>query len=204
MTIKIGLVAFKDVEELDLIGPWEVFQSAALIDADIECEIISLDGKGIDAAKGLHFDVHGSMQAAMETESSYDILLLPGGKGVFPLMEDKAFLKCLMAMTKNATWVTSVCTGSLVYAHMGLLDGRDCITHHARINDLRKLLNGGRIIEGGRYVRDGNYVTAAGISAGIDMSLWLLGEIKNPEFARQVQLYMEYFPDPPYSDLTRG
>lgn len=200
MTIKIGLIAFKDVEELDVIGPWEVFQSAAFIDSDFECEIISFDGKGIDAAKGLHFDVHGTMNA----DACYDILLLPGGKGVFPLMENETFLKCLMAMTKNATWVTSVCTGSLVYAHMGLLDDRDCITHHGLINKLKELLNGGRIIQGSRYVRDDQYVTAAGISAGIDMSLWLLGEIKSPEFARQVQLYMEYFPHPPYEDVVIG
>ncbi len=200
MTIKIGLIAFKDVEELDLIGPWEVFQSAAVINADFSCEIISFDGKGIDASKGLHFDVHGVMQA----DSCYDILLLPGGKGVYALMQDEAFLACLMSMTKKATWVTSVCTGSLVYAHMGLLDDRDCITHHGRIDELRALLNGGRVIEGSRYVRDGHYVTAAGISAGIDMSLWLLGEIKNPQFARQVQSYMEYFPHPPYSDSVIG
>ncbi len=198
MVIKIGIIAFKDVEELDLVGPWEVFQGAQFIDSDFECEILSFDGEGVDAAKGMYFGVHGSMRA----EACYDILLLPGGKGSLALMQDEAFLACLMAMTKNALWVTSVCTGSLVYGQMGLLEGRDCTTYHACYDALQEMNSLGRVLRGRRYVRDGKYVTAAGVSAGIDMALWLLGEIKGAAFARQVQQHIEYFPEPPYADVV--
>lgn len=196
VTLKIGFIAFNGVEELDLVGPWEVFQSAHAIDSDFDCEIISLDGNYVDAAKGMRLGVH----AVMKADSRYDVLLLPGGKGVLALIKNNEFLSCLMEIVKKSTWVTSVCTGSLVYARMGLLDGRQCTTHRACIDQLQEIMNGGNIIRDKRYIRDGKFVTAAGISAGIDMSLWLLGQLKNPQFAKQVQEYMEYFPEPPYSD----
>ncbi len=202
MTIKIAIVAFKDVEELDLVGPWEVFRGAQFIDSDFECEILSFDGEGVDAAKGMYFGVHGSMRDAVQADACYDILLLPGGKGSLALMQDEAFLACLLAMSIKATWVTSVCTGSLVYGRMGLLDGRDCTTYYACCDALQEMNGVGRVWRDRRYVRDGKYVTAAGVSAGIDMALWLLGEIKSPAFTRQVQQHIEYFPEPPYADVV--
>lgn len=197
MTLKIGLIAFDGVEELDLVGPWEVFQSANVIDSGIDCKIVSFDGEGVSAAKGLHLGVHGIMKA----DSRYDVLLLPGGEGVVALMDNPDFLSCLMKIAEQSTWVTSVCSGSFVYGRMGLLDGRQCTTYHAIIEKFQEMNAGARVIRNRRYVQDGKYVTAAGVSAGIDMSLWLLGQIKSPQFAREVQQYIEYFPEPPYAEI---
>ncbi|MFL0798564.1 MAG: DJ-1/PfpI family protein [Cellvibrionaceae bacterium] len=193
---KIGIIAFNDVEELDLVGPWEVFSSAQSMSEEITCEVISMDGLGVNAAKGMYFGVHGRMK----TDTRYDVLLLPGGTGTRALMKDTAFLTCLSEIASNAALVTSVCSGSLVYAHMGLLDGHDCTTHHLCFEELEKFESLGNIVKDKRYVQSGKYVTSAGVSAGIDMALWILAEITNIEFSKKVQKYIEYYPAPPFSD----
>ena len=109
------------------------------------------------------------------------------------------FLDRLRHAAGQARWIDSVCTGALVLAAAGVLAGRDCTTHHYFYEELEKTGPVGRILKGRRYVEDGPVITAAGISAGIDMSLWILGQLFSPDFAREVQAYAEYYPDPPYS-----
>jgi transcriptional regulator GlxA family with amidase domain len=94
--------------------------------------------------------------------------------------------------------VTSVCTGSLLLHAAGLAQGKRITTHWKFVDALRER-GGAEVIEGVRYVRDGNLVTAAGVSAGIDMALWLVGQIHGPSFAREAQRRMQYDPAPPYA-----
>jgi len=128
--------------------------------------------------------------------------LLPGGQGTRQLLKNETFISCLQGYIEKTDWLTSVCSGALVYAAMGLLKGRQCTTHHAVISMLEEIEPEALIQDTQRYVRDGHIVTSAGVSAGIDMALWLVGEIKNPELARQVQQHIEYYPQPPYTTIN--
>lgn len=93
--------------------------------------------------------------------------------------------------------MTSVCTGSLVYADVGLLDGRPATTHWDNLEDLAKLGDNIKVRPDDRFVDDGNLVTAAGVSAGIDMAFHIIGRLHSPERARQVRRYIQYDPQPP-------
>ena len=153
MTTQIGILAFNDMEELDAIGPWEVFSWAA------------------------------------KQENS--------GLAVCTIGSGSREITCAK-VAPDCTWVTSVCTGALLLHRAGQLQGKRATTYWAAVD----LLRGGgnvEVMDDVRFVRDGNVVTSAGISAGMDMSLWLLGQLKSPEFARFVQKGIEYFPAPPYT-----
>jgi len=196
--MNIAIIVFNDVEELDAIGPWEVFQTAANFSDKLSCKLISLDGKSVRANKGLVMGVH----AAMDQKEFFDMILLPGGQGTRQLIKDKAFQSSLQAYLSKATWITSVCSGSLVYAAMGLLKGRHCTSHHAVTKLLQEIEPEIILQDDQRFVRDGNFVTSAGVSAGIDMALWLVGETHSPKLAKQVQRHIEYYPQPPFADET--
>ncbi|MFB6630377.1 DJ-1/PfpI family protein [Streptomyces sp. NPDC056362] len=124
-----------------------------------------------------------------------DIVLVPGGPDARVAMKDPEILDWLRAADDTSTWTTSVCTGSLILAAAGLLDGRRATTHWLARDELRAL---GVEPTGERVVFDGKYVTAAGVSSGIDMALHLLGRIAGDETAQTIQLLTEYDPQPPY------
>jgi transcriptional regulator GlxA family with amidase domain len=107
----------------------------------------------------------------------------------------------IRARAATAKWTTSVCSGSLLLAQAGLLDGRKATTHWALLPELRRLERV-EVVEHLRFVRDGQVVTSAGISAGIDMALWLFGQISEPENARKVQRIIQYDPAPPHQALV--
>ncbi|MEU9146512.1 DJ-1/PfpI family protein [Streptomyces sp. NPDC048349] len=124
-----------------------------------------------------------------------DIVLVPGGPHPELEMENPAVLQWLRDVDATTTWTASVCTGSLLLAAAGLLDGRRAAGHWLYLDRLPQF---GAEPTGERVVFDGKYVTAAGVSAGIDMGLTLLGRIAGDEFAQTVQLMTEYDPQPPY------
>ncbi|GGZ33949.1 glutamine amidotransferase [Streptomyces inusitatus] len=124
-----------------------------------------------------------------------DIVLVPGGPGSDAAGRDPEILDWLRTADATSTWTTSVCTGSLVLAGAGLLTGRRATTHWLAMDELTPL---GAVPTRERVVFDGKYVTAAGVSAGIDMALHLLGRIGGDDLARTVQLLTEYDPHPPY------
>ncbi|MFI1812818.1 DJ-1/PfpI family protein [Streptomyces sp. NPDC020422] len=124
-----------------------------------------------------------------------DIVLVPGGPGSQAAMEDPELLAWLRTADATSTWTTSVCTGSLVLAAAGLLEGRRATSHWLALEELRPF---GAEPTGERVVFDGKYVTAAGVSSGIDMALHLLGRIAGDAAAQTVQLLTEYDPQPPY------
>ncbi|MBL4803054.1 MAG: DJ-1/PfpI family protein [Emcibacter sp.] len=195
----VGIIVFDDFEELDAIGPWEVLRTAAEMSRDrpegqMTCEMISTGGKRITAKKGLQLFV----DKKLTRDSQYDLILLPGGEGRRVLMADDAVLDIIKQVAAKASWVTSVCSGSLVYGQAGLLKGKKCTSHHSCLDYLAKISPTSEVVGDCRFVQDGNIVTSAGVSAGIDMALWLVGQIFTPDFAREVQHYIEYYPDPPY------
>jgi transcriptional regulator GlxA family with amidase domain len=127
-----------------------------------------------------------------------DVLVYPGGKGTRPQLGNEEIRARLRGLRDQGTVMTSVCTGSLVYADAGLLDGRPAATYHSAFPELLQL---GREIEprpDDRFVDAGEVITAAGVSAGIDMALHLVGRLHSPERAREVRRYIQYDPEPPY------
>ncbi len=198
---KIGLFLFDRAEELDFVGPFEVFSMvnnvASRFDLDNPNEIllISEDGKDITGAKGMRIGI----DYGIDDCPPLDVFCIPGGFGTRELVNNAKVVDWVASATANCDWVTSVCTGSFILSKAGLLDGRKATTHWAAFEEFKTLGLAGELLSGVRYVRDGNVVTSAGVSAGIDMALWLTGQMYDVEMARTVQKVMEYDPAPPYT-----
>ena len=137
--------------------------------------------------------------ATTETCGKLDIILIPGGQGTRRAVRNEKLLAWIAEASADCTWITSVCTGALLLAAAGPAKGRKVTTHWGFVEQLRARGEVAQVLEKVRYVRDGNVVAAAGVSAGIDMALWLVGQIHSPGFARKVQRVMEYDPAPPYA-----
>ena len=199
--IDIGILIFDDVEELGFVGPWEVWNMVNMVsrfrgEADpFRVRLISSDGQQIRAAKGMRV----LPDAAIAQVEQLDIICVPGGQGARALLDQADVLDWVRSISKHAKWVTSVCTGAFVLSKAGLTQGKRLATYWAAFKEFEQLGLSGTLVPDVRYVRDGNLLTSAGVSAGIDMSLWLVGEIFSPQFARDVQRAMQYDPAPPYT-----
>jgi transcriptional regulator GlxA family with amidase domain len=200
MTIKIGILIFDGAEELDFVGPWEVFTMARALQAD-SCEVVLLAERDtpVRCAKGMRV----LPDVTIANCGPLDVILVPGGQGTRREVENKPLLAWLANAAKSAKWVTSVCTGALLLTAAGPARGKRVTTHWAYVASLRERKEASEVLDDFRYVQDGNIVTAAGVSAGIDMALWLTGQLFDPVFARRVQRQMEYDPLPPYGGLTQ-
>jgi transcriptional regulator GlxA family with amidase domain len=191
-----GILLFDDAEELDWAGPWEVFTSAAMIDRDGGHRVVTIaeHARPVRCAKGLRVLAdHGFADAP-----ALDVVLVPGGMGTRREVSNPVLVDWLRKAGARCRFVTSVCTGALLLHEAGFARGKRVTTHWGFVEQLRAR---GEVVvlERTRYVRDGNLVTSAGVSAGIDMALWLVGQLHTPEFARRVQHYIEYEPAPPYA-----
>ena len=164
-------------------------------DAGIECLTIAAAGGNVRCAKGLRVIADHSFADA----PTLDILVVPGGQGTRREVDNPALLAWIATAAAPCTWVTSVCTGSMLLAAAGPARGKRITTHWAAVGMVRERGEAAAVLYDVRYVRDGNVVTSAGVSAGIDMALWLVGEIWEPAFARAVQRQMQYDPAPPYA-----
>jgi len=189
----IGIILFDDAEELDFAGPWEVFTTAMMLKGGRVITIAETD-RPVRCAKGMRVLPDHTFADA----PPLDVLLVPGGIGTRREEDNPAMLEYLRRVAAGAKWVTSVCTGSALLAASGLARGKRITSHWSYLDTLRQR-DDVIVLEKRRYVRDGNVVTAAGVSAGIDMALWLVGEIEGPDFARTVQHWIEYDPAPPYA-----
>jgi transcriptional regulator GlxA family with amidase domain len=199
---KIGILIFDDAEELDFVGPFEVFtmaRQAAQMEGKgrlpFEVKLISETGEPIAAAKGMRVGADKSIDAV----EHLDVLVVPGGQGTRREVGNDKLLAFIARIAKDATWVTSVCTGAMLLTAAGPAKGKRVTTHWAYCQQLREREEAAEVMDGVRYVRDGKIVTAAGVAAGIDMALWLVGQLEDPAFARLVQKMMEYDPAPPYA-----
>jgi len=188
MTLHIGFLLFPKVQQLDLTGPYDVL--ASLPDARIH--LIWKDLAPITSSTGLIF----TPTTTFEDCPPLDVICIPGGAGVGPLMEDAETLSFIVRQAAQARYVTSVCTGSLVLGAAGLLQGRKATTHWAYHHLLAPL---GAIPVKDRVVRDGNLLTGGGITAGIDFALALVAELVGAQEAQAIQLQLEYAPAPPFN-----
>ena len=195
MARTIGIALFDGAEELDWAGPWEVLAAWAeqFPDDGVRVFTVAREQRPVTCAKGLRV----LPDETWETAPPVDVLVYPGGRGTRPQLGDEAVRSWVRGHAERGALVASVCTGALVLADAGLLDGRPATTHWGSLELLPTL---GREIEvrpDERFVDTGDVITAAGVSAGIDMALHLVARLHSVERARQVRRYIQYDPEPP-------
>jgi transcriptional regulator GlxA family with amidase domain len=192
---RIGIALFPDAEELDWAGPWEVlaYWAANWRDDGIEVFTLAQAEGAITCAKGLRV----LPDHTWRTAPSIDVLVYPGGRGTRRQLGDAAITGWLHDLAERGTLMTSVCTGALVFADAGLLDGRPATTYWDELETLRGLGNDIEIRPEDRFVDSGEVITAAGVSAGVDMALHLVARLHSVERARQVRRGIQYDPEPP-------
>jgi transcriptional regulator GlxA family with amidase domain len=194
--MRIAIAVFDGAEELDFVGPWEVLAMWRDVFPDDEVEVM-LVGETIEVvtcAKGMRV----LPDTSWDEVGDVDVLIYPGGRGTRAQLGDETIRARMRALKQRGTLLTSVCTGSLVYADAGLLDGLPATTYWSAFDTLLSL---GRDIEpqpDSRFVDTGEVITAAGVSAGIDMALHLVGRLGTPDMAREVRRAIQYDPEPPY------
>ncbi len=191
----IGIVLFDGFEELDAVGPWEVlsYWTHQFPDDGWAATTLSRDGAQVTAAKGLQVAPEHSYESAPALE----VLVYPGGHGTRAQLRDEWQLDWVRRQRADVPLMTSVCTGSLVYAAAGLLRDRPATTHWNYLDQLRELDASIRLRPDARFVDDGDLITAAGVSAGIDMALHLVARLQDADRARQVRRGIQYDPAPP-------
>jgi transcriptional regulator GlxA family with amidase domain len=185
--MKIAILLFEKLAAQDAVGPYEVFRCVPGWDI----HFTGLRAGEVRSEGGLGLTVDRTLDQTKEA----DLVLVPGGRGVDALLEDEAVLSWLREIDAVTKWTTSVCTGALLLGAAGLLEGKRATSNWLALDDLAKY---GADPVGGRWVEDGKTVTAAGVTAGIDMALHLVGREAGPEVAQAVQLGIEYDPEPPF------
>jgi len=191
--MRIGVYLFDGSEELDWAGPWEVLTYWAKEEPGVEVVTVARTTEPVRCAKGLRVLPDHSW----EDLGPVDVLVYPGGIGTRAHLGDEAVRAWVRGVAGTGTLMASVCTGALVFADAGLLDGRPATTHWRALDELRALGRGIDVRDDERYVDDGEVVTAAGVSAGIDMALHLVARLALPERARSVRRGIQYDPEPP-------
>lgn len=186
--LTIGFLLFPDLLQMDFTGPYGVLAAAP----DARIHLIWKNKQPILSSDRLVL----SPTTTMADCPPLDVICVPGGGGVLPLLRDEETLAFLRRQAAGCRYVTSVCTGALVLGAAGLLQGYKATTHW-QSHDL--LAPFGAVPVKQRVVIDGNRITAAGVSAGIDMALTLAGILWNDAVAQGIQLGMEYEPEPPYA-----
>lgn len=185
--MKIALLIFDKLAAQDAVGPYEVMRNVP----EWDVAFVAKEKGEVRAEGGLGLIADHSIA---EVEAA-DIVLVPGGIGSRPLLEDEVVLSWLRGIDESTKWTTSVCTGSLVLGAAGLLAGKRATSNWLLLEALREY---GADPVGGRFVEDGKVITAAGVTAGLDMAIHLVAQEVGPEIAQAVQLGIEYDPDPPF------
>jgi putative intracellular protease/amidase len=173
---------------LDAVGPYEVLSRLPGADVVFVAEqagAVRTDTRALTLVA----------ERALADVDACDVVVVPGGPGTREMLEPQPLHQWLRAIDATTQWTTSVCTGALLLGAAGLLDGLEATTHWSAFDTLATL--GARPTER-RVVPQGKVVTAAGVSAGIDMALWLAGQIAGDEVAKAIQLGIEYDPQPPF------
>ncbi|MEH2106330.1 DJ-1/PfpI family protein [Nostoc sp.] len=186
-SLSIGIVLFPNLTQLDFTGPYEVFSKLP----DTQLYLLAETLEPIQSDRGLTF-----LPDTTFTESpALDVLFVPGGPGIDAKLEDSKFLDFLKTQGEQARYVTAVCTGSLLLAAAGLLQGYRATTHWIYL-DLLELL-GVEVVKQ-RVVIDRNRITGGGVTAGIDFGLVIAAELFTEAIAQSIQLGIEYNPQPPF------
>lgn len=179
---------FDGITALDAVGPYEVLSRLPDAEAVFVGDVPG-PKRTENGALALTAD------AALTDVPDPEVIVVPGGLGTRRLMTDETMLSWLRSADATSTWTTSVCTGSLLLAAAGLLDGLRATTHWLELETLRQF---GAEPVSERVVVQGKVITAAGVSSGIDMALTLAAAIAGDEIAQAIQLGIEYDPQPPF------
>ncbi|MGH3402611.1 MAG: DJ-1/PfpI family protein [Streptosporangiaceae bacterium] len=189
-----GLLIFDEAEELDFCGPWEVFTTSSMIrEFSDQVVLIAERPDAVRCGKGMRVIPDHTLADA----PALDLLLVPGGYGTRREVSNTTLIRWIAQTSATVTWVTSVCTGALLLHEAGVARGRRVATHHA-FEDTLQARGDVTVVRDARYVVDGKLVTSQGVSAGIDMALWVIGQIYGRDHARAVARYIQYDPAPPY------
>lgn len=188
--MQIAIPLFPQFTALDAIGPYEVLQRIP----DYDIVFVGHERGEVRSDNGF---LGITVDAAFEEVPAPDLVVFPGGVGTRPLEHDERVLAWVRNAHEGTTFTTSVCTGSLVLAAAGLLDGLTATTHWSVLADLERL---GAVPTSDRVVEhlDRRLLTAAGVSSGIDMALRLVALLVDDTAARAAQLMIEYDPQPPF------
>jgi cyclohexyl-isocyanide hydratase len=186
-SISIGMILFPNLTQLDFTGPYEVFAKLPNTQLYLLAETL----EPIRSQGGLTF----LPDTTFAQSPALDILFVPGGPGINPRLEDTTFLHFLKTQGEQARYVTSVCTGSLLLAAAGLLQGYRATTHWLSLDFLQML---GVEAVAQRVVIDRNRITGAGVTSGIDFGLVIAAELFGEAIAQKIQLEIEYNPQPPF------
>jgi putative intracellular protease/amidase len=187
--MQIAIVLYPGFTALDFIGPYEVLHFLP----DAEVRFLWHQPGPVTADSGV---LTIGATHSFEESPAPDIILVPGGPTTFEHARDEKVLEWLRSADTTSTWTTSVCTGSVLLAAAGLLEGRKATSHWIAVPMLKTF--GVTAVGDERIVHQGKYVTAAGVSAGIDLGLWLAGQIAGEAKAKAIQLGIEYDPQPPF------
>jgi transcriptional regulator GlxA family with amidase domain len=189
-TWNVAILIFDEVEVLDFCGPFEVFGVTGRSDDPRPFNVytVAQSAGPVLARNGLSINPAYTLADCPPP----DILLVPGGYGTRRVMKDAGLTAWVAAQAENTRLTLSVCTGALVLAKAGLLDGLEATTHHGAFDELRAAAPGAVVREDRRFVDNGQVVLSAGISAGIDMSLYMVGRLLGVDKAIETARYMEY------------
>jgi len=186
--MNVAIPIYDRFTALDAVGPYEVLSRVP----GATVTFVATEAGPVRTDNGmLTLEAERSLAELPEP----DVIVVPGGPGEVTQRAGEQMLAWVRAADRTSTWTTSVCTGSLILAAAGLLEGRPATGHWLAMDELRRL---GAEPTGQRVVFDGKIVTGAGVSAGIDMALALVGRIAGPEVAQAIQLGIEYDPQPPF------
>ncbi len=197
----VAILLFDDVEVLDFAGPFEIFSVTNELGSYRLMNIYTVaeEKRPIIARNGLSVNPDYAIVEAPHP----DILILPGGNGTRPLLRQAHIIQWISDCARNAEKLLSVCSGALLLAQAGLLKGFRATTHHQVFETLEKLASETQIVRDQRFVDNGPIITSAGISAGIDMSLHVIGLLYGRETAEKSAAYMEYnFAEPVQTEFS--
>lgn len=186
---QIAIVVYPGFTALDFIGPYEVLRNLP----DAEVRFVWHQPGPVPADSGVL--LVGATHSFEETPAP-DIVLVPGGPGKFEAARDEEVLAWLRRAHETSTWTTSVCSGSMILGAAGVLNGLRATSHWMVLPMLETF--GATPVSDDRIVYDGKVVTAQGVSAGIDLAMWLAGQIAGARHAQAIQLMIEYDPQPPF------
>jgi putative intracellular protease/amidase len=192
--VDIAIYIFDKLTALDAIGPYEVLQRLP----GAKVKFVGAERGPIRTDQGMLGVVR---DFAFDEVPSADILVVPGGIGTRPLIEDQPTIEWIRAVDAGSQWTTSVCTGSLLLGAAGLLEGKQATTHWAALDMLKQF---GAVPTSERVVEQGKIITAAGVSSGIDMALRLVARLAGDEASQAIQLGIEYDPQPPFDTGSKA
>jgi transcriptional regulator GlxA family with amidase domain len=189
MTRGVQILAFDDMEVLDHAGPYEVFNVAG----ELGGGAFAVASVGVSATPRGRGGFAVTPTHQLHDAPAADILVVPGGAGTRPLLRDPHLLEWLRDRAASAELVLTVCTGALLAGAAGLLDGLRATTHHDAYDELAAVAPAATVVRGPRFVRSSDRLrTSAGVSAGVDLALEIVGELAGPELRAAVEAEMEW------------